>query len=52
MRYKLKSLDELLQQLIIKDPLPAISYPDAVQFSLVSMLELTCHRIIYCFGLH
>ena len=32
MRYKLKSLDELLQQLIIKDPLPAISYPDAVQF--------------------
>ncbi|EMG50187.1 hypothetical protein G210_4793 [Candida maltosa Xu316] len=32
MRYKLKQLDELLQQLIIKNPLAALDYPDAVQF--------------------
>lgn len=32
MRYKLKNLDELLQKLIISNPLAAINYPDAVQF--------------------
>ena len=32
MRYKLKNLDNLLQKLIINNPLAAINYPDAVQF--------------------
>ncbi|CAI5755866.1 unnamed protein product [Candida verbasci] len=32
LRYKSKSHDDLLQQLLIKNPLPACSYPDAVQF--------------------
>lgn len=31
-RYKLKNLDELLQKLIFDNPLPAIKYPDAVQY--------------------
>lgn len=31
-RYKVKNLDELLQQLITANPLPAIFYPDAVQY--------------------
>lgn len=31
-RYKLKNLDELLQKLIYENPLPAIKYPDAVQY--------------------
>lgn len=31
-RYKVKNLDELLQQLITSNPLPAIFYPDAVQY--------------------
>lgn len=31
-RYKLKNLDELLQKLIFENPLPAIKYPDAVQY--------------------
>lgn len=31
-RYKVKNLDELLQNLIIKDPLPAITCPEAVQY--------------------
>lgn len=32
LRYKLKTLDDFLQSLIAKNPLPAILYPDAVQF--------------------
>ncbi|KAI5954298.1 STT4 [Candida jiufengensis] len=32
LRYKHKNHDDLLQQLIIKNPLPAVYYPDAVQF--------------------
>lgn len=32
LRYKIKNLDEILQNLIKKDPLAAISYPDAVQY--------------------
>lgn len=32
LRYKVKNLDELLQQLILSHPLPAIFYPDAVQY--------------------
>lgn len=32
LRYKVKNLDDLLQTLISKNPLPAISYPQAVQF--------------------
>lgn len=32
LRYKLKNLDELLQKLIFANPLPAIPYPDAVQY--------------------
>ncbi|CUM64455.1 uncharacterized protein PRCAT00002059001 [Priceomyces carsonii] len=31
-RYKIKNLDELLQSLIAANPLPAIFYPDAVQY--------------------
>lgn len=31
-RYKVKNLDEILQNLIIKNPLPAVSCPDAVQY--------------------
>lgn len=31
-RYKLKNLDELLQKLIFENPLPAINYPDAIQY--------------------
>ncbi|KAI3405942.2 hypothetical protein KGF56_001161 [Candida oxycetoniae] len=32
MRFKIKNIDDHLQQLIIKNPLPAVFYPDAVQF--------------------
>ncbi|CAK7913345.1 phosphatidylinositol 4-kinase Stt4p [[Candida] anglica] len=32
LRYKVKNLDELLQKLISSNPLPAIFYPDAVQY--------------------
>ena len=32
MRFKIKNVDEQLQELIIKNPLPATFYPDAVQF--------------------
>lgn len=32
LRYKVKNLDELLQTLLLKNPLPAIFYPEAVQF--------------------
>ncbi|KAG7194202.1 phosphatidylinositol-4- kinase [Scheffersomyces spartinae] len=32
LRYKVKNLDELLKDLIRKNPLPAIFYPDAVQY--------------------
>lgn len=32
LRYKIKNLDELLQALITKNPLPATPYPEAVQF--------------------
>lgn len=32
LRYKVKNLDELLKNLITKNPLPAIFYPDAVQY--------------------
>lgn len=31
-RYKIKNLDELLQQLITSHPIPSINYPDAVQY--------------------
>lgn len=32
LRYKVKNLDELLQQLITSHPLPSMFYPDAVQY--------------------
>ncbi|EGW33972.1 uncharacterized protein SPAPADRAFT_133766 [Spathaspora passalidarum NRRL Y-27907] len=32
LRYKIKNLDEQLQKLITDNPLPAIHYPDAVQY--------------------
>lgn len=32
LRYKMKNMDELLQTLIAKNPLPAVAYPEAVQF--------------------
>lgn len=32
LRYKVKNLDDLLQQLIISHPLPSVFYPDAVQY--------------------
>lgn len=32
LRYKVKDLDQILQRLITENPLPAISYPDAVQY--------------------
>lgn len=32
LRYKIKNLDEILQKLLIEDPLPAIFYPSAVQY--------------------
>lgn len=31
-RYKIKNLDELLQELIMQNPVPALPYPDAVQY--------------------
>ncbi|ODV81198.1 putative phosphatidylinositol 4-kinase [Suhomyces tanzawaensis NRRL Y-17324] len=32
LRYKIKNLDDLLQNLITKNPLPSVFYPEAVQF--------------------
>jgi phosphatidylinositol 4-kinase len=32
LRYKIKNLDEILQSLVAKNPIPAVHYPDAVQF--------------------
>lgn len=32
LRYKVKNLDEIIQNLLIEDPLPAIFYPSAVQY--------------------
>ncbi|ABN68241.2 phosphatidylinositol-4- kinase involved in protein kinase C pathway [Scheffersomyces stipitis CBS 6054] len=48
-RYKSKNLDDVLQSLIVKNPLPAISYPDAVQFfiGLNAGTNMPSHHLLF-----
>ncbi|CAK9681436.1 unnamed protein product [Candida parapsilosis] len=49
MRYKSKAHDDLIQQLIIKNPLAAIPYPDAVQFFIGINLgvHMPSHQLLF-----
>ncbi|KAK6453831.1 phosphatidylinositol-4 kinase [Scheffersomyces xylosifermentans] len=49
LRYKVKSLDETLQNLIIKNPLPAVGYADAVQFfiGLNAGTNMPSHHLLF-----
>lgn len=49
LRYKLKDLDQILQHLITENPLPAISYPDAVQYfiGINSRTNMPSHHLLF-----
>lgn len=48
-RYKLRNLDELLQKLITSNPLPAVRYPEAVQYfiGINAGSNMPSHHLLY-----